>query len=106
MLVRELQKEEFLEALKSEGYRAILIYMDSCPHCKNLGETLDEIAEEKEYNLSKIEVNIIPEIAKSLCINEVPTVLFLVDGKEVGRQIGVVSKEKMVKALEDYQKQT
>ncbi|MBI4231876.1 thioredoxin, partial [Candidatus Peregrinibacteria bacterium] len=73
-----------------------------CGPCKFLSPVVEEVA--KEYNgklkVVKVDVDKAGEAATQFGVMSVPTVVFIKDGKEVGRSVGAVPKQNLVKELE------
>ncbi len=70
-------------------------YATWCGPCKRLSPILDELAcpLTNRINFLKVDVDQSPELAQRYRVEGVPTLLFLRDGKELDRQVGVTSKE-------------
>ncbi len=70
-------------------------YATWCGPCKRLSPILDELAGPltNRINFLKVDVDQSPELAQRYRIEGVPTLLFLRDGKELDRQVGLTSKE-------------
>jgi thioredoxin 1 len=75
-----------------------------CGPCKQLAPIIDELA--KEYNgrlkVAKLDIDDSPETPSSLGIRGVPTVIVFKGGKEVGRQVGLAPKYKLVTLFQDH----
>ncbi len=71
-----------------------------CGPCKIMNPILDEIEKEvKDVEFVKIDVDAQPEISSRYGVMSIPTFVVEVDGKEVGRKIGVVPKQELLKLL-------
>ncbi len=68
-----------------------------CGPCKRLSPVLDELAGPLTNQISflKVDVDQSPVLAQRFAIQGVPTLLFLRNGKEVGREIGFTSKDQL-----------
>ena len=75
-----------------------------CGPCKQLAPIIDELA--KEYNgrlkVAKLDIDDSPETPSSLGIRGVPTVIVFKGGKEVGRQVGLAPKHKLVALFQGH----
>ncbi len=65
-------------------------YADWCAPCKMVAPLVDEIARENQGRLlvAKVDTDRAPELAGSLGIRGIPTVIVFKDGVEVGRSVG------------------
>ena len=80
------------------------LWAEWCGPCKMMEPVLEEIAGEMEESLQVVKINIDQnqETPMKFNVMNIPTLLFLKDGKEVDRVIGVVPKKQLVKKLENY----
>lgn len=92
----EITKENFeKEVLKSEKLVLVDFWASWCVPCKVIAPTVEEIAKEAKdkVNVAKSNVDDNPELATELSVMNIPTLILFKSGKEVGRIIGVNSKE-------------
>lgn len=75
-----------------------------CAPCHQMAPVLEEIAQEFPDGLTigKMDVDKDPEVAKRLGIRGLPTLLFVKNGKEVGREIGVLTKTQLASIVEGH----
>jgi len=80
------------------------LWAEWCGPCKMMEPVLEEIAGEMEESLQVVKINIDQnqETPMKFNVMNIPTLLFLKDGKEVDRVIGVVPKKQLVKKIENY----
>lgn len=75
-----------------------------CGPCKQLAPIIDELA--KEYNgrlkVAKLDIDDSPDTPSSLGIRGVPTVIVFKGGKEVGRQVGLAPKSRLVALFQSH----
>ncbi|MDV0446365.1 Thioredoxin [Methanosarcinaceae archaeon Ag5] len=75
-----------------------------CGPCRMQKPILDEL--EKKYadkvNFRVVDIDELPDMARAFNIHAVPTLVVLVDGKEVSRFVGVSSKEKLETEIGKY----
>ena len=73
-----------------------------CGPCRALAPILDEIASEAEGKLvvRTVDGDENPGLSARFKVRGPPTVIAFVDGKEVGRHLGLASKEKLLRLLE------
>ncbi len=80
------------------------LWAEWCGPCKMMEPVLEEIAGKMEDSLQVVKINIDQnqETPMKFNVMNIPTLLFLKDGKEVDRVIGVVPKKQLVKKIENY----
>lgn len=73
-----------------------------CSPCKTMEPIVEELEKELtgKVEIEKINVDEKPEQASKYGVMSIPTYIVLKDGKEVGRKIGVTSKEDLLKLLQ------
>ena len=72
-----------------------------CGPCKMLGPVIDGIADELSGTVlvAKVNVDENPALAQQYGVMSIPTVIAFRDGAEVGRQVGLVPKDKLLGLL-------
>jgi len=80
------------------------LWAEWCGPCKMMEPVLEEIAGEMEESLQVVKINIDQnqETPMKFNVMNIPTLLFLKDGKEVDRVIGAVPKKQLIKKIENY----
>lgn len=73
-----------------------------CAPCKMMEPIIEELEKELagKVEIEKVNVDEKPEQASKYGVMSIPTYIVLKDGKEVGRKIGVTSKEDLLKLLQ------
>lgn len=73
-----------------------------CMPCRMLAPTIEKLAEENQGKLKVCKLNTDENqyIAAQLGIQGIPTLIVFKDGKEVGRTVGVMPKEKIQEKLD------
>ena len=92
-----------LNNLNLEGKTEVLeFYADWCGYCKALEPTMNQL-ENEGVKIIKINTDKYPELARQFGIRGLPTVIYIKDGKIVGRTVGYAPEEitKKAKALYD-----
>jgi thioredoxin 1 len=69
-----------------------------CGPCKRLAPIVEEIARETAGTLKvgKIDIDASPEVSARFGIRGAPTVIVFQNGREVARQVGVTSKQRLL----------
>jgi thioredoxin 1 len=81
---------------------ALKFWAPWCAPCKALSTILEDV-EIDSYNIDEEES---AEIAKKFSIRSIPTIVFVVDGIEVHRKAGVITKKEYLETLEELQNGT
>lgn len=97
-----LTQEEFDQGT-AKGLAVVDIFAVWCGPCKVLGPVFEEISNEiTDVTFGKVDCDKVPSVAEQFTVTTVPTVLILKDGKLVNKVIGVIPKEEMVAAIQQY----
>lgn len=99
--VTEVNEDNFeQEVLQSEKTVLIDFYADWCNPCKILSPIVEEVAEEND-NIKVVKVNVdnSENLAMEYGVYSIPTLVVIKDGKEINRSIGVISKEEVLKLV-------
>jgi len=89
-VVTELNEDNFKKMTKT-GKAVVDFYADWCGPCQVMKPVFEKISKEvKGVNFFKANVDACPETASLYGIRSIPTILFMKDGKEVDRVLGVV----------------
>lgn len=89
-MVTELNKDNFKKMTKT-GKAVVDFYADWCGPCQMMKPIFEKIGKEiKGVNFFKVNVDECPETANLYGIRSIPTILFMKNGKEVDRVLGVV----------------
>ncbi len=91
-MAREINAGEYeAEVLGSPMPVLLDVYGEHCPPCRQLAPVIEKLASRYEgrAKVLKIEAGANRELAGSLAISSVPTVLVFQAGREVGRLVGL-----------------
>ncbi|WP_336025505.1 thioredoxin [Halobellus salinisoli] len=75
-------------------------YADWCGPCKMLEPTVEEIAEETDVAVLKVDIDELQEVARDAGVRSVPTLQFYKNGEEAERVIGVQDKSDLLDIIE------
>ena len=96
-----VESEDHLEELVSEHDVALVdFYADWCGPCKMLEPTLEEIAEETDAVVLKVDIEELQSLAQNEGVRSVPTLQFYKGGEEAERVVGVQDKDDLVDVIE------
>ncbi len=90
------------EVLKSTIPVLVDFWAPWCMPCRMLAPTIEKLAEENRGKLKvcKLNTDENQKIAAQYGIQGIPTLIVFKEGKEVGRTVGVMSKEKLQEKLD------
>ena len=102
MSVVNVKKSTFeTEVLKSEKPVVVDFWASWCGPCRMLSPIVDEVAEEtEEIKFCKINVDEEPDLATQFKVMTIPTLIVFKGGQEVKRNVGVISKEEIIKLVD------
>ena len=98
-----IKAEDFIKNVKEgNGIAVVDFFATWCGPCNMLGPVFSEVAEEnKDLGFfAKVDIDESMELAQEYGVSTVPTVIFFKDGVEVTREIGFMSKDKIVSNIE------
>ena len=92
MAVKHLKTEEFEAVVEAAPLAMVDFWADWCGPCKMLSPTIEALAEQYEGKalVAKINVDEDPELARSFGVMSIPTVVFLKNGREFDRKVGLM----------------
>ncbi len=91
MAVIQLTQENFAEKT-SQGLLLLDFWATWCGPCQMIGPMLDQVAEEENITVGKINVDEQRELAMQYEIEAIPTLVVMKDGREVDRSVGMLDK--------------
>ena len=92
MAVKHLKTEEFEAVVEAAPLAMVDFWADWCGPCKMLSPTIEALAEQYEGKalVAKINVDEEPELARTFGVMSIPTVVFLKNGREFVRNVGLM----------------
>lgn len=91
--VTKLNEADVAHIKGKDGITLLDFYADWCGPCKALAPTLERFASENpNITVGKINVDENSNTAEEFGIRGIPTLVFLHDGREVGRLVGATSQ--------------
>ena len=82
---------EFIDEVK-EGITIVDLWAEWCGPCKMVTPVLEELAQEMNVRLIKINVDEDPELAQSFNISSIPVIMLYNNGEKVKHLIGAKPK--------------
>ncbi|MGL6065315.1 MAG: thioredoxin [Fusobacteriaceae bacterium] len=90
------------QVLKGEGIVLVDFWAEWCGPCKMLGPILEELSQETNIKICKVDVDSNPEIASNFKIRSIPTMMIFKDGIQIDHLIGFKSKDEILEKLGAY----
>lgn len=102
--VIELHQSNIHDVLSGSKYVVIDVYTTWCPPCKLLSPIIEELSQEygSLYTFAALDYEEEKELGVQYGIRSFPTLLFIKDGKEVGRTFGFVGKDSLLRLMDKY----
>lgn len=91
------------EVLNSSAAVLVDFWAVWCGPCKAIAPIIEELAGELggKIKIGKVNVDENPDVANSLDILNIPTLIFFKSGKEMARMVGINSKAEILKTIEE-----
>lgn len=96
----DLNTEEFSDLIK-DNLVLVDFYASWCGPCFMLSPILDEVINETNIKLIKIDVDKHPTISKQYGIMTIPTMILLKNGEIIEKRVGITSKEGLIKLIDE-----
>src|SRR5690349_3875349 len=92
------------KVLSSDKLTLVDFWATWCGPCRTMGPVVEDLA--KEYsgkvNIGKLDVDNNPNVCGKYGITNIPTILFIKNGKVVDRTVGVYPRSKLVKMIKAH----
>ena len=90
------------EVIKNQGLVIVDFFATWCGPCQMLSPILVQMDKEyEELEVYKVDVDENQDAAMRYGVNAMPTLIFFKDGKEVERQVGLLSEEELRKLIDE-----
>ena len=98
----EITRDNFTEEVANSPVPVLIdLWAPWCGPCRMMSPVIDEIAESAEgFKVGKVNVDEQIEIAASLRVRSIPTLVVFKNGEVAAKSIGVQSKEEVLKLLD------
>ena len=92
MAIKHFQTAEFDAAVAAAPLAMVDFWADWCGPCKMLSPVVESIGSQYEGKVlvGKVNVDEEPELARRFGVMNIPTVVFLKNGQEIDRKVGVM----------------
>jgi thioredoxin 1 len=101
-MIKTVSEDTFEAAvLKSDKPVLVDLWAAWCQPCRAMEPAIEEVAKEFEgkIEVAKVNVDENPDLAQSLDVMSIPTMMVFKDGKPVNRLIGLSTKERLTGAV-------
>ena len=103
MAVKHLKTAEFDAATEAAPLAMVDFWADWCGPCRMLAPAIEAL--DKQYGdkvlVAKVNVDQEPELARRFGVMSIPTVVFLKNGAEFGRKVGLLPPDAFIQVLEE-----
>ena len=103
MAVKHLKTEEFVAAVDAAPLAMVDFWASWCGPCKMLSPLVEALAEQYDGKalVAKVNVDEEPDLAARFGVMSIPTVVFLKNGREFDRKVGVMPTEAFISVLDN-----
>lgn len=105
MALKHFKAAEFDEIVDAAPLAVIDFWAEWCGPCRMLGPVIEQLAQQAEGKalVGKVNVDEEKELAIRFGVMSIPTVVFLKNGREIDRLVGVMPPAKYTELVEKYQ---
>ncbi len=102
MAIKHVKTSEFDEIMDAAPLAMVDFWASWCGPCKMLSPTVEVLAEQYEGKalVCKVNVDEEPDLARRFGVMSIPTVVFLKNGREFDRKVGVMPAEAFTQVLD------
>ena len=102
MAIKHVKTSEFDEIMDAAPLAMVDFWASWCGPCKMLSPTVEALAEQYEGKalVCKVNVDEEPDLARRFGVMSIPTVVFLKNGREFDRKVGVMPVEAFTQVLD------
>lgn len=97
--MKYLENEDFKEEVK-EGKVLVDFYADWCGPCKMLGEVIEEVSQEMDIKILKVNVDKHEDLARKFGVMSIPYIVLYENGEAKRSNLGFMMKEDLKKFIE------
>jgi len=100
---KELDNKNFFQEIEHPGYPVFVDFWAAwCPPCRMMDPVIEELAEEfkEKIMVRKLNTDLHRTVVNKLNISGIPTYIIFNKGKEVWRNVGAISKKKLIEAFQ------
>ena len=90
------------ETLVKEGVTLVDFFATWCGPCQMLGPVLDDLSQEVDYKVVKVDVDQARDLAAEFGVRSVPTMVVFKNGEVVDQMIGFLRKDEINQKVSVY----
>lgn len=99
-MIKEISGEEFEATVNSQNTVVIDFFATWCGPCKAMSRIAESYSEgHPDVLFAKVDVDKNPELAKRFGVMSIPTLVFMKNGEEDSRHVGVMDEDELDEAL-------
>lgn len=100
MSIYKITNENFQSEVLEEN-KSVLVdfFADWCYPCKMMAPVVEEVSEDENIKVGKVNIDENQELAEKYGIESIPTIVVFKNGKEYKRQVGVTDKGHLLNLL-------
>lgn len=104
MAIKHLKSADFAAEVEAASLAMVDFWADWCGPCKMLSPAVESLGAKygDQVLVGKINVDQEPELARAFGIMSIPTVVFLKNGREVDRKVGLMPEAALEAALKQH----
>lgn len=87
--------EDFMNETLTDGYTLVDFFATWCGPCQQLGPEIEALAEEVDYKVVKVDIDIARDLAIQYGVRSVPTMILFKNKEKVGTILGYRTKEEL-----------
>lgn len=88
------------EILQADTPTIVDFYADWCSHCREISPLLEELSENNQARIAKVNVDESPRLAEKYKIMAIPALLLFDNGKVSDKKVGGVSKKEILEMVQ------
>lgn len=98
-----LEKAPLLaKTIADKKYVLVDFFATWCGPCRMLAPVLDQLADQDKFEIVKVDVDLFEELTQQHGVSSMPTLIWFVNGEEVNRNSGFLSKDALVELNEEF----
>lgn len=87
--------EDFMNETLTDGYTLVDFFATWCGPCQQLGPEIEALAEEVDYKVVKVDIDIAKDLAIQYGVRSIPTMILFKNKEKVGTILGYRTKEEL-----------
>ena len=103
MAMQHFKTSEFSAAVEAAPLAMVDFWADWCGPCKMLAPTMEDLARQYDGRalIGKVNVDEEPDLAREFGVMSIPTVVFLKNGREFDRKVGLMPAAAYTQVLDE-----